>query len=52
VTIAVVAGGHTATGRIVSAIEKRPPHLADWAPTIAAILGVPFSTAEGQNLAD
>ena len=51
VTIAVVAGGHTAVGRIVSAIEKRPPHLADWAPTIAAILGVPFAGADGRNLA-
>ena len=50
-TTAIVAGGHPAVGPIVSAIEERPPDLADWAPTIAAILGVPFSTAEGRNLA-
>ena len=51
ITIAIVAGGHPAVKRIVSAIEERPPHLADWAPTIAAILGVEFPTAEGRNLA-
>lgn len=50
VTIAIVGGGHSAVGRIAAAIDERPPHLVDWAPTIAAILAVPFPTAEGRNL--
>jgi len=50
-TIAIVGGGHSAVPRIATAIAERPPHLADWAPTIAALLGTPFPTAEGQRLA-
>jgi arylsulfatase A-like enzyme len=50
-TIAVVGGGHSAVPSIAAAIAERPPHLADWAPTIAALLGMPFPTAEGQTLA-
>jgi hypothetical protein len=49
-TLALVAGGHPAVHRIGAAIADRPPHLADWAPTIAAILSVPFPSAEGRNL--
>lgn len=49
-TLALVAGGHPAVRRLATAIAARPPHLADWAPTITALLGVPFPTAEGRNL--
>jgi arylsulfatase A-like enzyme len=49
-TLALVTGGHPAVRRIADAIAVRPPHLADWAPTIAALLGVPFPSAEGRNL--
>lgn len=49
-TLALVAGGHPAVPKIARAIASRPPHLADWAPTIADLFGVPFPSAEGQNL--
>lgn len=51
VTTAIVGGGHPAVARIDASLQARPPHLADWAPTIAGVLGVPFATAEGRNLA-
>ena len=51
VTVAIVGGGHPAVPRIAAAIAGRPPYLADWAPTIAALLGVSMPTAEGRNLA-
>ncbi|MFN8590957.1 MAG: alkaline phosphatase family protein [Thermomicrobiales bacterium] len=51
VTIAVVGGGHPAVARIAAAIAARPPHLADWAPTVAAIVGAVMPTAEGRSLA-
>jgi hypothetical protein len=50
VTLAIVGGGHPAVPRIAAAIAERPPHLGDWAPTIAAVLGVEMPTAEGRNL--
>lgn len=49
-TLALVAGGHPAVRQIAAAITAYPPHLADWAPTIAGVLGVPFPSAEGRNL--
>jgi hypothetical protein len=49
-TLALVAGSHPAVRRIAEAIADRPPHLADWAPTIAALLGVPFPAGDGRNL--
>lgn len=49
--VAVVAGGHPAVGRIAARIAVEPPHLADWAPTVAAVLGVKLPGAEGRNLA-
>lgn len=49
-TLALVAGGHPAVRRLAAAIARRPPHLIDWAPTITALLGVPFPTAQGRNL--
>jgi len=49
-TTAIVAGGHPTVPRVAAAIGERPPHLVDWAPTVAALLGAPFPTAEGRNL--
>lgn len=49
-TLALVAGDHPSVRRLASAIAERPPHLADWAPTIASLLGVSFPSAEGRNL--
>ena len=49
-TLALVAGGHPAVARIARAIAAQPPHLAEWAPTIAALLSVPLPSAEGRNL--
>jgi arylsulfatase A-like enzyme len=51
VTTAIVGGGHSAVPRLAAAIAARPPHLADWAPTIAALLDVSFPSAKGVNLA-
>lgn len=50
VTVAIIGGGHPSVPRITAAMAERPPHLVDWAPTIAALLGVPMPTAEGRNL--
>lgn len=44
-TLALVGGGHDAVGAIASGIAGRPPHLAEWAPAVASILGVPFGMA-------
>lgn len=49
--LAVVAGGHPAVARIAGQIAVTPPHLADWAPTIAGVLGVELAEAKGRDLA-
>jgi arylsulfatase A-like enzyme len=49
-TVAVVGGGHPEAARLADAIRQRRPHLADWAPTIAGILGVPLRDVDGQDL--
>ncbi len=49
-TVAVVGGGHPATGRIAATIQRHRPHLADWAPTIGAVLGVTVRRADGISL--
>ena len=49
-TLALVAGGHPSVRGLAAAVAARPPHLADWAPTIAALFGIPFPSAEGRNL--
>jgi arylsulfatase A-like enzyme len=51
-TLALVAGGHPAVPRIARAIASRPPHLADWAPTIAGLFGADMPSVEGRNLLD
>lgn len=49
-TVAVAGGGHPAVPRIAGAIEARPPDLADWAPTIATLLGLGLIGADGRDL--
>ena len=49
-TLAIVGGGHPSVRRIGASIGARPPHLTDWAPTLAGILGVDLREAEGLNL--
>ena len=41
-TLAIVGGGLDVAGVIAASIAVRPPHLADWAPTAAAVLGIGF----------
>jgi arylsulfatase A-like enzyme len=50
-TLAVVSGGHPAVARIVAAMQENPPHLADWAPTIASILDFDMPGTDGSDLA-
>ncbi len=49
-TVALVGGGHPAARRIAATIERRRPHLADWAPTIGAVLGATVRRADGVSL--
>ena len=49
-TVALVGGGHPAARQIGRAIEARPPHLADWAPTIASLLRVELRDVDGRSL--
>ena len=48
-TVALVGGGHPAVGRLATAIERRRPHVADWMPTLAPLLGVELPGADGIN---
>src|SRR5207253_4038297 len=38
-TFAAVGGGRPAVRLIAESMAARPPHLADWAPTVAPVLG-------------
>ena len=49
-TLALVGGGHPAAGRIAGTISTGRPHLADWAPTIAAVLGIDLGRVDGVSL--
>jgi arylsulfatase A-like enzyme len=49
-TVAIAGGGHPAVARIASRIAAGPPHLRDWAPTIAGVLGIRLPDAEGRDL--
>lgn len=49
-TVALVGGGHPAAQRIAGTLERRRPHLADWAPTISAVLGTTIRRADGYSL--
>jgi hypothetical protein len=48
--VAVVAGGHPAARAIGAAITARRPEAADWAPTIASLLGLELPSATGRSL--
>jgi hypothetical protein len=49
-TVALVGGGDPAVGRIARAIAAHRPHLADWAPTLAPLMGVDLGRVDGRNL--
>jgi arylsulfatase A-like enzyme len=49
-TVALVGGGHPAVKQIAEAIRVTRPHLADWAPTLAAVLGINLGRVDGLNL--
>ena len=49
-TLAIVAGGHPAAARLRAATAARPPAMADWAPTLAALIGVSLPDADGTDL--
>jgi arylsulfatase A-like enzyme len=49
-TVALVGGGHPAALKLGQAIQRRRPHLADWAPTLAPLLDIDLPGAEGTNL--
>jgi arylsulfatase A-like enzyme len=51
-TFAAVTGGHPAVAAIARAVAGRPPHLVDWAPTIAHVLDLDLSAVDGQSLLD
>lgn len=49
-TLAIVAGGHPAVPAIAASIGRRPPHLADWTPTIAGVFGLSIDETDGRDL--
>ena len=49
-TVAVVGGGHPEIPSIAAAMQSRPPHLSDWGPTIAALLGLDLPDPDGRRL--
>jgi arylsulfatase A-like enzyme len=49
--VTIVSGGHPVVKTIASTIQAQPPHLADWAPTIAYLLGLSPYETDGHNLA-
>jgi ectonucleotide pyrophosphatase/phosphodiesterase family protein 5 len=48
--IAIVGGGHPAAARIGARIAEQTPRQIDWAPTIAAVLGLPPVPSDGVDL--
>jgi hypothetical protein len=51
-TLAVVGGGHPLAPVIGESIAVSPPRLRDWAPTIAAIMGIDLPASDGDPLID
>ena len=49
-TLAIVGGGHPAVSRLSDVLRQRRPHLADWAPTLAPLLGIELQGVDGTNL--
>jgi len=48
--VAIVGGGHPAAARIGARIAADTPRQIDWAPTIAAVLGLPPAPTDGIDL--
>lgn len=48
--VALVAGGHRAVAQLVEALRDRTPEAIDWAPTIAALLGLSLPDVDGVSL--
>ncbi len=48
--VGIVAGGHPAVAGIAAALGDRPLEAADWAPTLAAVLGIDLPGATGTSL--
>jgi predicted AlkP superfamily pyrophosphatase or phosphodiesterase len=48
--VAIVTGGHPIVPLIGAALVERRPHLADWAPTVATVLGFSLPSAAGKPL--
>lgn len=48
--VAVVTGGHDAVGPLGRAVEAGPVAAADWAPTVATLLGLDLPSATGRSL--
>jgi arylsulfatase A-like enzyme len=49
-TVALIGGGHPDMRRLADAIQRRRPHLADWAPTLAPMLRIELAVSDGLNL--
>jgi hypothetical protein len=49
-TVALVGGGHPSVEAISATLRRRRPHLADWAPTIADVLGLSLFPTDGASL--
>jgi arylsulfatase A-like enzyme len=49
-SVSIVGGGHPLASRIAASLERKRPHLADWAPTIAQIFGVSIDSDGGSLL--
>jgi predicted AlkP superfamily pyrophosphatase or phosphodiesterase len=49
--VAVVAGGHPAVRAVAAALDAGRPRAEDWAPTLAAVLGLTLPAAQGRSLA-
>lgn len=48
-TVAMVGGGHPRVPDIANVLARRRPHLADWSPTLAPLLGLELPRADGTN---
>jgi hypothetical protein len=51
-TVAIVSGRHPAVPLLAKSIEQRRPHLADWAPSLASVMGLEFHPVDGHSLID
>lgn len=50
--VAIITGGHPSVAAMRSALERRPVRAADWAPTIAHLIGLSLPAAIGFSLID